>query len=132
MKSHVLRILPGLDVYLELQKYVREGGIQAATILSCVGSVSKLSLRFANAKKETTLNENFEILNLSGTLSESGIHLHGTFSKEDGSVLGGHLKPGSVIHTTVEIVLVELEDWKFQRSHDQNTGYRELVAERKS
>ncbi len=47
----------------------------------------------------------FEIVSLTGTLAESGSHLHAAISDNIGNIIGGHLKKGSIIYTTAEIVI---------------------------
>ena len=72
----------------------------------------------------------FEILGLSGTLSAEGAHLHVMVSDREGGCLGGHLCSGSIVHTTVELVLLELPGIRFAREHDPRTGYPELSIHR--
>ena len=131
MKTHVFRLNPGQDLYLELQKYAVENKLEAAVVLTLIGSLSQLSLRLAAMKEVITLKEEFEILQVSGTISLNGLHLHGSFSKKEGSVIGGHLKAGCLIRTTAEVILVELSEWNFQRKLDEGTGYQELLPSRK-
>ena len=69
-----------------------------------------------------------EIVSLMGTVSEHGCHLHASFSREDLSAFGGHLLPGCIVNTTAEIVLLELEDFAFDRRPDPETGYDELTV----
>ena len=66
-------------------------------------------------------------MSLTGTVAEAGCHLHISLSREDLSVLGGHLRPGCLVNTTAEIVLLELEGTAFSRESDPATGYDELV-----
>ena len=47
----------------------------------------------------------------------------------EGEPKGGHLKEGSLVRTTVEIVIGILPEWKFTREIDPETGYLELRAE---
>ena len=54
-----------------------ERKINAAVVLSAVGSLTNVSLRFANQKNPETLKGHFKIVSLSGTLGAvSGSHLH--------------------------------------------------------
>lgn len=43
----------------------------------------------------------------------------------------GHLREGCVVSTTVEIVILELEDYTFYRELDLETGFRELDPARR-
>ncbi len=131
IQMHIFRLQQGQDLYQELQKLLHEKNIEAAVLFSIIGSLSQLSIRFAAAKNSELLIEEFEILQISGTLSKNGLHLHGSFSKKDGSVIGGHFKPGSLIRTTAEVCLAELSDWTFSRTPDEKTGYLELIPTKK-
>jgi len=127
MKTVPLRIKPGEDLKEQIQKFVQEHNVQAGIVLTCVGSLKKAKLRMANEKKETTYEEKFEILSLVGTLSNNGVHLHIALADKDGKTIGGHLKEGCIIYTTAEIVIGILEEYKFSREFDQDTGFKELV-----
>ncbi|MEO7885684.1 MAG: DUF296 domain-containing protein, partial [Polaromonas sp.] len=64
----------------------------------------------------------------SGTLSPDGAHLHASVAMATGEMRGGHVMPGCVVRTTAEIVLAPLQGWVFAREHDDQTGFKELVA----
>lgn len=130
MKTHSQRLLPGDDLYLELLTLAKEW--PAACLLSCVGSLKLLSLRLAGAEQEKMLQGPFEILSLSGTCCPSGLHLHICVADKEGRVFGGHLKQGSIIETTAEIVVGILDDTCFTREADDETGYLELVVKKAS
>jgi predicted DNA-binding protein with PD1-like motif len=107
----------------------------AVVVLSCVGSLSSLTLRMANATPNgsyasqcRTWNEPLEILSLSGTVvpQTTQFHLHMTASDATGCVYGGHLMHGTV-HSTVELTLGTIASVVFDRKFDPDTGYRELV-----
>lgn len=40
--------------------------------------------------------------------------------------MGGHLKDGTIVDTTCEVVIYELKDYIFDRELDEVTGYDEL------
>jgi len=124
----ILRLMPGEDLRGSLEALVREQGLQAAYVASCVGSLKVAAIRFADAPAATKVEGPFEIVGLSGTLSRDGPHLHIALSDRDGKTIGGHLGLGSIIHTTAEIVVVALEDIEFSRKKDERTGYSELLV----
>ena len=106
---------------------MRERGLEAAAVASCAGSLTRATVRFADRPEGTVLEGKREIVSLSGTLSASGgAHLHVALSDGEGRTLGGHLLDGSAVYTTAEVVLVELEDVRFERKQDAATGYPEL------
>jgi uncharacterized protein len=127
MKSHPVRLKPGGDLKAALDHLTHIHRWRAAAIISAVGSLSQAAIRFANRDEISILPGPFEIVALSGTLSGSGSHLHIAVSDRDGKMTGGHLKEGSRIYTTAEIVIVILDDWKFSRELDPESGYLELV-----
>ena len=62
-----------------------------------------------------------------GTVSHKRCHLHVSFSKEDLSVVGGHLVTGCIINTTCELIIGELENCVYDVEFDEETGYDELI-----
>jgi predicted DNA-binding protein with PD1-like motif len=127
MTVAVLRLLPGMDLKQTLQDYCVEHQIDAACIVSCVGSLKSANIRFADCKSGTLIDEKLEIVSLVGTLSQQGCHLHIAVSNGQGQTFGGHLMPGSYIYTTAEIILGKFPDIIFTREHDASTGYKELI-----
>ncbi len=125
---HAFRLKPGQDLKIALDQYVREHHIKAAAIVTTVGSLSTVSMRYANQSDNTVLNGFFEIVSLTGTLGEkSGSHIHMAVADSKGQTYGGHLKEGSQIFTTAEIVLVNLKNLEFDREIDSATGFKELT-----
>ena len=124
--SHALRLLPGADLKQSIIDYVGVQKIEAGWVLSCVGSVRTLALRFANQKETTLKSGFFEIVSLTGTVSVNGCHLHCSVSDETGNTTGGHLMEGSIIYTTAEIILGESKKHVFTREKDIATGFNEL------
>ncbi len=124
---HCFRLTHGQDLYEEIKNYAVRHHIQAGTILSGVGCVYRWELRDATGIRIQSKEEEAEILSLMGTVSENGCHLHASFGREDLSAFGGHLRPGCLVNTTAEIILLELDGYTFSRQPDENTGYDELV-----
>ena len=124
MKTECFRLLPGDDLYLKLQS--RAESWQAGCVLVCVGSLSQAFIRLAGAERERLFKGPFEIVSLTGTGCATGLHLHISLSDRSGSLIGGHLKPGSIIETTAEVVIGLLENTCFTRIEDSETGYLEL------
>jgi uncharacterized protein len=126
MKLHTLRLLPSIDLKIEILNLCTEKNISAGVVLSSVGSLKIANLRFSDQKNGTVLHGPFEILSLNGTLSKNGLHLHISISDHTGLTLGGHLLDGCLIHTTCELVIGEIEDTIFSRELDPVTNYMEL------
>ncbi len=129
MMVHVIRLRPSEDLKRALEAYVSTNGIEAAVIVSCVGSLDVASIRFANRPAATTVPGKLEITGLVGMLSKSsGSHLHITVADGEGQALGGHLMDGSLVYTTAEIAIGELSAVRFSREKDPTYGYNELVV----
>ncbi len=132
LNAIALRLIPGDDLKTTLDNYIRKNHIKASCILTCAGSLSKAVIRYADKKEADTLNGKFEIVSLSGTLAESGSHLHISISDGNGKTIGGHLKEGSIIYTTAEIVIGILTDLEFTREVDSTYGFKELFINQAS
>lgn len=129
-----IRLTPGLDIKSELEKAVKTNGITSGYVATCVGSLHEVTMRMAGAKPDKqdiqTLSGHFEIVSLVGTISTKGTHLHISVSDEKGNVVGGHLKEGSFVTTTAEVVLGYDETVVFDRVVDEETGFEELTVKR--
>jgi predicted DNA-binding protein with PD1-like motif len=130
LKTYALRLRPGQDLRVELERFAKEKGLRAGLILTAVGSLQKASLRLANQGNPTSYEDKFEIVSLVGTLSPDGVHLHLSLSDGAGKTIGGHLVEGCTIYTTAEIVIGELKGLRFTREQDAQTGYKELRIRR--
>lgn len=126
MKPLALRLVPGDDLRLALERTTAERGWRAACVLACVGSLARARLRLAGGEEVLEREGPFELVSLSGTLSPDGPHLHASLADARGQLIGGHVLPGCVVLTTAEILLGELADAVFARELDPVTGWREL------
>lgn len=121
-----IRLHPGQDILVELERVAQENGIEAACVLTCVGSLTVANLRFANQEQAVELTGHFEIVSLTGVLSRHGSHFHIAISDKHGTTTGAHLLEGSQVYTTAEIILGVFPEYRFLRTHDPETGYPEL------
>jgi len=128
-RIHVLRLLPGEDVRIQLAQWCTAQGIEAAVVLSAVGSLSTANLRYGGRSTESATSGDLEVCSLSGTLSKHGLHLHLAIADADGHMLGGHLLEGCVVRTTLELAVNELGGVRLKRALDERTGYSELLPE---
>lgn len=129
MEVVAFRLSPDADLKQSLSDYCIAHQIDAACVISCVGSLRCARIRFADCAEGTVLDEKLEIVSLVGTVSQHGCHFHIAVSDGQGRVSGGHLMEGSQIYTTAEIVLGMVPDVIFKREHDIQTGYKELKIE---
>jgi len=128
VRVHVFRLSPHQDLKGSILDFAKSRKISAGIILTCVGSLEKIHLRFANQKSGTKRTEYFEIVSLTGTISQSYGHLHIALSDERGNTIGGHLLDENLVYTTAEIAIAELPGVAFDRETDPAYGYHELVV----
>lgn len=125
-RHHALRLSPGQDLKKELTEFLQREKIAACAIVTCVGSLTEANLRYANEPEGTVVAGPLEIVALVGCGGQGKWHLHLSVADREGRVIGGHLMDGSVVRTTAEIVLVELDGLQFKRTYDPQSGYPEL------
>jgi predicted DNA-binding protein with PD1-like motif len=97
-------------------------------VLTCVGSLSHVRVRLAGGAEHAIWEGAFEIVALTGTLSQNGGHLHLAVADQQGRTVGGHLAEGCTVRTTAEVVVAADDRLLFAREHDPATGYDELVV----
>jgi predicted DNA-binding protein with PD1-like motif len=81
-----------------LDQFARRHRLRAACVATCVGSLRRAAIRFADKAEVDVVEGPFEIA------------------------------AGSIVHTTAEIVVVELRGLRFSRQRDAATAFRELVV----
>ncbi|XP_059212782.1 bifunctional protein GlmU-like [Centropristis striata] len=130
---HVVRLGPGEELLGSLQALVEERRLRAPFIITCVGSVTKATLRLANA---TATNQNevlhlsgrFEIVSLVGTLNRDA-HVHVSLADGEGRTVGGHVLGDLEVFTTAEVVVGEALGLQLSRDTDPRTGFPELLVQ---
>ncbi|CAJ1881860.1 MULTISPECIES: PPC domain-containing DNA-binding protein [Aeromonas] len=122
-----LRLLPGEDLIAGLRTQMARHGLQAAWITGAVGSLTHANLRYAAQPDGTLLEGAFEVIALGGTLDPECEHLHLSISDKQGLMRGGHVLPGCRVRTTLELVVGELEAYRFGRAPCPQSGYEELL-----
>lgn len=126
MDVFALRLKSGEDLKQGLQTFVQQHHLQAAFILTTVGSLSQATIRYAAQIESQQLIGAFEIVSLVGTLSLDGVHLHISIADTTGKTIGGHVSHGCIIRTTAEVVIGNSPFHHFSRTFDEQTGYLEL------
>jgi predicted DNA-binding protein with PD1-like motif len=129
METIALRLNPQQDLKVELEAFAKKYAIEAACMVTCVGSLTHAVLRLANQSDGTVYEGRFEIISLAGTLSRHGIHCHMAIADSTGCTFGGHLLKGCLIFTTAELIIGILPNLRFMREFDETTGYPELKIE---
>jgi predicted DNA-binding protein with PD1-like motif len=133
MKCITLRLKPGQFFREGLEQLAQDQHIRAGVILSAVGGVRNAVLRMPKQGSGEHIVRNldgpFEIVSCTGTISQDGCHVHVSVSDLEGKCIGGHLKEGSGVFFTIELVIGVLEDTVYRRLPDPETGCDELVVE---
>lgn len=131
MQNHVIRLLPGADLRNSIQQYANDHQINAGWMVTGVGSLTDYRIRFANQPEGNTGTGHFEIVSLTGTVSQSGSHLHIGIADSTGKTFGGHLLEGCKVYTTAEIVIQSDSNYTFKREKDGTTPWEELQINKK-
>lgn len=126
-----LRLHPGDDLRRALQAAVAAQGVQAAFVLSGIGSLRPACLRLAGAERTVELAGDTELLTLAGSIGPGVSHLHLSVADAAGRVTAGHAAYGCTVRTTAEVLLALLPGWDFTRKTDARTGWAELVVRRR-
>ena len=132
MKEYAIRLTKGQDLKQSIVAYVLEHDIKCGVIVSSVGCLKNYRLRNAGATRVIEKTGHFEILALNGTIASGKVHLHLTVGDQELNAFGGHLVDGNIVNTTVELVILELEDFTAHREFDPKTNYDEIVFERRT
>ena len=126
-RSFVLRLEPGADVKSSLEAFARDHHLRAASVVSAVGSLTDVGLRFADKPDTTRFSGHFEVVSLSGYLAEGELHLHLAVSDGEGRTIGGHVMAGNRVYTTLVLAIDEHLRHRYRREHDAKTNRDELV-----
>lgn len=124
----MLRLRPDEELSAALRALAAREHLAAASVVSAVGSLTDVSLRYANQHERTALHGHFEVVSLSGYLAEGELHLHMAVSDERGETRGGHVLDGNRVFTTLVLVVQEHAGYRYTRVRDATTGRDELVV----
>lgn len=113
--SITFRLIPGMDLYKEIVNACQLHNFKAATIVTCVGSLTTFKMRLANTPEILEKQGHFEIVSLVGTYAKEFSHIHMSVADNKGTMYGGHLVEGNIVYTTAEITLLENKDYIFKR-----------------
>jgi hypothetical protein len=133
MKVCAFRLKPGELLRESIEGFCMKEGVDSGVIVTAVGNVKKAVLRMADERivKEFESPFGFEVVSLVGTIASGDAHLHMSVADEEGKVYGGHLKYGTIVGVTCEVVLGDVAELTFRREYDADTGFEELVVHEK-
>ncbi len=126
MDYFVFRLKRGDDLRGSIMDFCDANDITSGAIVSAVGCVSEVRIRKADGVNEYFEVKDYEIVSLSGTISEDGPHLHISLSDSNLKTIGGHLMLGTKVNTTCELVIMKFNKYRLTRAFDEETGYDEL------
>jgi uncharacterized protein len=133
MKPYLVRLTPQTDLKKAILAFCEQEKIETACIISAVGSLSKAVLRTADGHSVIEKTASYELTSLSGTISHGSAHLHCSLVDAEMNWIGGHVMEGCLIHTTMELTIMDLSDeFETHRLLDPQTGYDELVVHHKA
>jgi len=129
MRPLLFRLTPGTDLKQGILEKCAIEKVKTGVIISAVGSLTHAVIRIADGKTVIERTGPFELISLSGTISANSTHCHLSLYDEHVNTFGGHLMEGCLIHTTMEISIMDLSDeFDTARQPDPQTGYDELVV----
>ncbi|MDF2379816.1 MAG: DNA-binding protein [Candidatus Gracilibacteria bacterium] len=125
--QHLLAFEIGDEVMTGLKSYATETGLKSAWV-NILGASKEVTLAFYDLEKKEyrtkTFDEELEIVTVVGNITwfngEIAVHLHGSFGREDMSLVGGHIM-NMKISATGETHL-QLMDEMIERAHCNRTG----------
>ena len=127
MAEHCVRLTRGMDILESIRAFCKEKHIDAGVLLTGVGCVYRAAVRDASGVTVRVMEKDMEIVSLTGTVNSGRCHVHIALAEESLAVSGGHLMPGTLVNTTCELVIRELEGYAFSEEYDPATGYDEIV-----
>ncbi len=131
MRQFSARLLPGQDLREEIERLAKAENVHAGCVVSLVGNLSRVCLRMADGKTVKEWNGSYEIVSATGTISPEESHIHIAVSDQEGNVVGGHLKLGSIVGVTAELVFLIFDDVTYAREYEASTGYDMLAVKPK-
>lgn len=138
-RMFLFRIPMGLDLVSSILKVCKNNEIQTAVISSCIGSLKVANFQWSVPSNETlrgsvrtplfTLEGPIELLSAQGLVGYDHVyekalyHIHVTLCDRDDKVYGGHVSEGgNIVHSTMDVVLIEAEGVKLQLFDDPKVG----------
>ena len=105
----IFKLETGRDLLISLQEMAKKEN-KAGYILSVVGNLSKARIQCPGKKQSTLIKNTLEIISLNGTIDPKSCHLHISFSDGNCNVWAGHLKEGTIILKTADMLIGFLDE----------------------
>jgi len=104
LRSVALHLEPGSDVRRSLEQLASTENA-SGFVLSVVGNLSQAAFQCPGKAQPTVLSGLLEIITLQGTVGPQGVHLHLSLSDSHCQVWGGHLEPGTLVHSGADLLV---------------------------
>jgi len=114
-----LHLGPGEDLFRSLRAFLDAEGLARAFVLSAIGSLRRVVVNFPRSVTENpevgsvVLDGPFEINGISGEVWRDGaeirVHLHGSVTREAGTLYGGGLGEGAVVLKLADLVIAGIK-----------------------
>lgn len=131
-KIHFFRLVEDEDLLEAIRERAEENNVNAGVFLA-IGTLKNAVLGYyqKGEYKHIRFDSPLEIVSCMGNiaLDENGkavVHAHIVVSNEKGEAFGGHLMQNSHVGVTAELVVIEAEGVKLQRTFDQKTKLKLL------
>jgi len=119
-KIHILRVDPGEDVLLSVNKFLAESGLRQAVVMGGYGTLAAYHLHWVTHTHIPTHNlfrkgeGGIEILAMNGLVAEGVPHIHVALSNPEGA-FGGHLEEGCIAYVLCELFFAEVSGKELTR-----------------
>lgn len=142
-KTVAVRLLPGTDLIEGIEAACEKHGIKYAYV-SCFGSFDAAGYMYLVPKAEAKVGAGYgdvikregpiEFLNGTGVVCQNNgaydTHFHATMCDQTGTVFGGHIVKGTTpALTTVDLIVIEIEDVKMLRVFDEETALTQFLPQ---
>jgi len=133
-----VRLRTHTDVTNGLKAVCEENGIKYGAVIFGIGSIRQLTYQVLGPKPESKLGAAYtepqvlpgpiEVVSMHGIIFQSDdgqtlLHLHGTFSDQEGKVFGGHIVAGgNPVLATLDAYIVETVGAETIRQMDEDIG----------
>lgn len=104
LRTVALHLEAGSDVRRSLEQLAVEENA-SGFVLSVVGNLSQAAFQCPGKAHPTVLSGLLEIITLQGTVGPQGVHLHLSLSDSHCQVWGGHLEPGTLVHSGADLLV---------------------------
>jgi predicted DNA-binding protein with PD1-like motif len=112
-KIHILRVDPGEDILVSVEKFIAEVNLKQAVVLGGYGTMAGYHLHWVTHNRIPTDNlfrkgeGGVEILAMNGLVVDGQPHIHVALATPEGG-FGGHLEPGCIAYVVCEIFFAEV------------------------